>query len=113
MTLLLFSVWQVGFRTSLRGKMITLLQLGPFLDTSHPSIRTGKLAAQPVDLFGQRIGGPLTAFARHCPSTRILLITSVKDVLNPHFVFPQAPMPPEGLRLPSVRFLYLSPGHRS
>ncbi|KZT40663.1 DNA polymerase alpha, subunit B [Sistotremastrum suecicum HHB10207 ss-3] len=79
---------------------------GPFIDASHPSIREGDLSLTPIAMFRKYISTPLTAFYKTCPSTLILLIPSVRDIISSHFVFPQGPLDIERLSLPpTVRVL--------
>jgi hypothetical protein len=83
-------------------------QLGPFMDASHPSLVSGKVAKDPATIFAENFSKYLRLYSQRCPSTRIILVSSVKDVLNSHFAYPQRAIEPFPLNLPQVSCLFSS-----
>ena len=80
--------------------MDTLILTGPFLDAEHPLLASGDFdlpdiksvdpsSATMTTLFRLWISRPLQALASAIPSIVILLIPSVRDVLNRHVSWPQ------------------------
>lgn len=70
-----------------------VLQLGPFVDANHSSIKIGDVDLAPADLFKTRILGPLRAFLDDAPGTTVLIVPSVRDLISHHTVFPQPALP--------------------
>ena len=78
-----------------------LMLVGPFLDVEHPLIASGdfELPDDPsleqdkatlTDAFRLLIGKTLSGLTREVPSITILLVPSVRDVVNKHVSWPQA-----------------------
>ncbi|RXW23407.1 hypothetical protein EST38_g2463 [Candolleomyces aberdarensis] len=86
---LLFKPWR-AFLDSLNAKKPNVLILvGPFIDISHPKIQNGETDASPSSIFKARFLDPLRKFLSVSPSSIVVLIPSVRDILSRHCVFPQ------------------------
>lgn len=92
-----------------QGSTFTLEQMGPFVDERHPMIKMGDVDDTPPVIFATHISSRLRALISSSPSTQILLIPSVRDLISKNAVFPQGPYDrdPE-LELPKVRLFPLS-----
>ncbi|KAF8584710.1 DNA polymerase alpha, subunit B [Ramaria rubella] len=66
-----------------------ILLLGPFIDTTHIAVKSGKLPSSPLALFQQTFLNPIISLLQQKPDTLILLVPHVRDLLNSHTVFPQ------------------------
>ncbi|KAI0754917.1 DNA polymerase alpha, subunit B [Daedaleopsis nitida] len=67
----------------------SIIQVGPFIDTTHPSIKVGDIDATPHDMFRTEFIDRLRDFLDSSPGSIVLLIPSVRDILSDHAVFPQ------------------------
>jgi len=82
--------------------------MGPFLDEAHPTIQKGTAtihSGPPTmeSLFKQEISARLRTLS---PETQIILIPHTRDIVSPHGVWPQDPLPRLNLDLPkNVRCL--------
>lgn len=90
--------------TSMLQDFLTL-QLGPFIDSAHPLVATGAITQMPIDIFREQISARLHRLVESSPSTMIILVPSVRDVVSQHVAFPQAMLDKESLGLPKVRLL--------
>ena len=70
-----------------RGVQAVIL-LGPFIDADNSSVKMGRLAATPEQIFEEQIISRLSAFTRTHPRVQIALVPSLRDV-NHDMVFPQ------------------------
>ena len=88
-----------------------LLLVGPLFDVEHPLLATGDFdlpddpsiepdKATLSDAFRILVGGPLQRLAHAVPSITIILVPSVRDILNRHISWPQTPYPRKELGLP-------------
>jgi len=68
---------------------VVLLQ-GPFIDANHPLLRKGELDETPSQIFTDRVTKPLLSFLSASPSSLILLVPSISDILSDHPVLPQS-----------------------
>jgi DNA polymerase alpha subunit B len=78
------------------------IQLGPFIDASHPIIASGAITRSPADIFKSEITARLLRTGEVSPNTYILLVPSVKDIVSTHMAYPQAMLDKETLGLPKV-----------
>ncbi|CAG7854041.1 DNA polymerase alpha subunit B [Serendipita indica DSM 11827] len=69
-----------------------ILLIGPFVDVNNPRIREGDVDLAPNDLFRQRILSPLRTFLDAHPGTTALIVSSVRDLISHHAVYPQPPL---------------------
>ena len=78
-----------------------LMLVGPLLDVEHPLIVSGDFdlpedpslepdKATLTDIFRLLVGKPLSEVARVVPSITIVLVPSVRDVVNKHISWPQS-----------------------
>lgn len=63
--------------------------MGPFIDSSHPKIKTGDLDVSPSKLFNAQFAERLKGFLKTSPGSIILLVPSVRDLVSDHAAFPQ------------------------
>ncbi|KAI0050363.1 DNA polymerase alpha, subunit B [Auriscalpium vulgare] len=89
-----YTALQPLLRSLTTQKPAVVLLLGPFIDTSHPRIKSGDVDALPEDIFRERFIEPLQDFLMASPDSLVLLVPSVRDMLTSHAVFPQGPLDP-------------------
>ena len=88
-----------------------LILVAPILDVEHPLLASGDFdlpedagiepdKATLIDVFRLSIGSPLRRLAQQVPSITIILIPSVRDVINKHVSWPQEPFEKKPLGLP-------------
>ncbi|KAG9284477.1 hypothetical protein G9A89_014081 [Geosiphon pyriformis] len=78
-----------------------VILMGPFVDENHQLIRSGNLDITPEEIFSRKISDPLEDFLRSSPSTNIILIPSLQDIIHSHMAFPQPPLQStSGFRIP-------------
>ena len=100
-----FSFSSVPFlRIHPKPHLLSSFQTGPFIDTSHASVKSGKLPSSlsPLGLFQQAFLNPLQSFLQQNPDSLVLLVPHVRDLLNSHNVFPQGLGDGDFGQLPSV-----------
>lgn len=56
----------------------------------------------PIDIFKEQVSARLQRLIDASPSTVIILVPSVRDVVSRHVAFPQAMLEKEALGLPKV-----------
>ena len=98
-----------------------LVLVGPFLDSEHPLVASGEFPEFPAglkinpdkattsDLFRALIGRPLDQLAQALPGLTIIMIPSIRDVINKHAAWPQDKVPKKGLGLPKNCFFLTNP----
>ena len=97
-----------------------LIMVGPFLDTEHPLLASGDFdlpddpsikpdKATLNDVFRILIGAPLVRLAQQVPSMTIILVPSVRDVVNKHVSWPQEPFEKKVLGLPKQAKVVTNP----
>ena len=69
------------------------LQLGPFIDANHPSIKIGDVDSAPEDMFRTVFLDRLRDFLDSSPGSLVLLLPSPRDILSEHAVLPQPELP--------------------
>ena len=88
-----------------------LILIGPFLDVEHPLLASGDFdlpddpgiepdKATLTDVFRVLIGAQLKTLAQRVPAITILMIPSVRDIVNKHVSWPQEPYDKKVLGLP-------------
>lgn len=78
------------------------LQLGPFVDSSHPLLKVGDTDLTPQQLFQQEVSRKLSSFLDYSLNTTIVMIPSVRDMISHHIAYPQSPLEREALALHKV-----------
>lgn len=81
---------------------ICWLQLGPFVDSSHPLMKSGDVDETPQQIFQSAISPKLSSFLDYSLNTTVILVPSVRDLISHNVVYPQAPLEREGLNLHKV-----------
>jgi DNA polymerase alpha subunit B len=69
---------------------VSVNQLGPFVDASHPLIKVGDVDYTPKEMFELHFVERLRSLLASQPDLMILLVPSVKDILSDHAVLPQS-----------------------
>ncbi|KAI0349482.1 DNA polymerase alpha, subunit B [Trametes cingulata] len=87
------------------AKPAIVLLIGPFIDASHPSIKSGDVDAPPRDIFRTELVDRLREFLDAAPGSVVLLVPSTRDILSDHAVFPQCELPRALCGDPRVRLL--------
>ncbi|KAJ3517623.1 hypothetical protein NMY22_g13921 [Coprinellus aureogranulatus] len=87
---LLFKPWRAFLEVLNAKKPHALVLIGPFIDVSHPKIQNGETDVSPASIFRARFLDPLRKFLQSSPSSIVIIIPSVRDILSRHCVFPQA-----------------------
>ncbi|OXM76137.1 DNA polymerase alpha subunit B [Cryptococcus neoformans Bt63] len=77
-----------------------LILLGPFIDSQHPIIKSCAVTETPQEIFRKQISSRLQKVVTQSPSTVIIIIPSVRDVVSHHMAFPQSMLEKEYLALP-------------
>ena len=97
-----------------------LILIGPLFDVEHPLLATGDFdlpddpsiepdKATLSDAFRILVGGPLQCLAKTVPSITIILVPSVRDIINKHVSWPQKPYPKKELGLPKQAKMVSNP----
>ena len=98
----------------------TLILIGPLLDIEHPLLAAGDFdlpdapsltpanATLPA-IFRLLIGAPLTRLASALPTITIVVVPSVRDVVNKHVSWPQEPFSRKELGLPKQAKMVSNP----
>lgn len=98
-----------------------LILLGPFLDTEHPLVASGDIPSLPaslkinpdtatlIDVFRGLVAVPLQKLIQSVPSITVLMVPSVRDVVNKHASFPQDRMNRKLLGLPKQCSIVTNP----
>lgn len=76
-----------------------LILAGPFVDSSHPLIQSGKIDVSPSELFKKEITSRLTRITEALSATTIVLVPSVRDLVSNHPAYPQAALDKASLGL--------------
>lgn len=78
------------------------LQLGPFVDASHPMLKTGDVDLTPTQIFASQVSKKINSFLDYSSGSTVILVPSVRDLISYNVVYPQAPFDKEGLGLHKV-----------
>ena len=71
------------------------MQVGPFVDSAHPKIKSGDIEQLPADIFHTHFTESLRDFLDVSPDSLVLLVPSLRDIISRHFAFPQGELPSE------------------
>ncbi|CAL1713336.1 unnamed protein product [Somion occarium] len=85
-----FKPWRAVVQKINADQPDVVLLLGPFLDCNHPSLKYGDIDAPLPVIFQQTFIEPLRDYLDSKPGALVLIVPSVRDLLNDHAVFPQA-----------------------
>ncbi|TPX46176.1 hypothetical protein SeMB42_g03811 [Synchytrium endobioticum] len=69
-----------------------IVLLGPFIDSDHPLIRGDEVDVALEELFAQQISSRAARILTHRPSTKIVMVPSVRDAVSRWICFPQPPL---------------------
>ncbi|KAL6721766.1 DNA-directed DNA polymerase alpha subunit pol12 [Lecanora helva] len=97
-----------------------LIMVGPIFDLEHPLVATGDFdlpddpsiepdKATLSDAFRILVGKPLSQLALQVPNITIILVPSVRDVINKHVSWPQEPFEKKPLGLPKKARVVTNP----
>jgi len=97
-----------------------LVLVGPILDVEHSLLASGDFdlpddasidpdKATLIDVFRIMIGSPLRRLAEQVPSITIILVPSVRDLVNKHVSWPQEPFEKKPLGLPKQAKVVTNP----
>lgn len=97
-----------------------LILIGPLLDVEHPLLATGEFElpddasiepdkATLSDVFRIMIGAPLRHLAERVPNITVVLVPSVRDLVNKHISWPQEPFEKKTLGLPKQAKVVTNP----
>ena len=84
-------------------------KMGPFVDSQHPQIRNGTALATPVDIFKDNVSFQLRRLVEASPSTWVLLVPSVRDIVSDHVAYPQGKLDKKALGLHHVSPVDVAP----
>ncbi|KAF9651371.1 DNA polymerase alpha, subunit B [Thelephora ganbajun] len=82
--------WQNFVQVISKESPDTVLLLGPFVDSSHPQIRSGDVDETPEQLFANHFAQIIGDILSEKPSISFFVVPSVKDILSEHASFPQS-----------------------
>jgi DNA polymerase alpha/epsilon subunit B len=88
-------------------RFVNDVQIGPFVDSAHPKIKSGDIEQLPTDLFHACFTEGLREFLDLSSDSLVLLVPSIRDVISQHLAFPQGELPFEFAGDP-VRILQFS-----
>ena len=83
------------------------------MDSQHPKIVNGQVTQTLVEVWGDQIGSRLQRVVEHSPGTHIILVPSVRDMVNRHMAFPQAMLDKELLGIPKVSCVFWDKVYRA
>ncbi|TFK20610.1 alpha DNA polymerase [Coprinopsis marcescibilis] len=86
---LLYKPWRTFLESVTSRKPHALILIGPFIDSAHPRIRNGESDTLPSSIFQARFMNPIRKFLTVSPSSIVVLIPCVRDMISDHCVFPQ------------------------
>ncbi|CAA7261468.1 unnamed protein product [Cyclocybe aegerita] len=84
-----YKPWRALLQQIKTQKPDAVLLLGPFVDITHPKIKSGDLDVAPSNLFRAHFVDPLKGFLTASPGSIVLLVPSVRDITSDHAAFPQ------------------------
>ncbi|KAG1822524.1 DNA polymerase alpha/epsilon subunit B-domain-containing protein [Suillus subaureus] len=100
-----YKLWKTLISNLKASKPAVVLLLGPFVDATHTHIQDGMVDATPSDIFKSQFIAPLRDFLSQSPTSTVLLVPSVKDIISDHAVFPQCELDDEFRGDPRIRLL--------
>jgi len=87
-----YKPWSSLFKSLLSLRPGVVLLIGPFVDSNNEKIKTGDTDQTPTEHFHNQFTEKLHEFLESCPNSLILIVPSVRDVINNHCVYPQSPL---------------------
>ncbi|KIR52809.1 DNA polymerase alpha subunit B [Cryptococcus gattii Ru294] len=97
---LLFEAFETLVDKVLEDRPDVFILLGPFIDSQHPIIKSCAVTETPQEIFRKQISRRLQKVVTQSPSTVIILVPSVRDIVSHHMAFPQSMLEKEYLGLP-------------
>lgn len=64
-------------------------KIGPFVDTAHSRIKNGDVDTTPAQIFREHFTKTLRDFLDASPDSIVIIVPSIRDIINDHAVFPQ------------------------
>ncbi|EAU86107.1 alpha DNA polymerase [Coprinopsis cinerea okayama7 len=86
---LLYKPWRVFLDDITPKKPNVLILLGPFIDAAHPRIKNGESETSPQSIFQARFINSIRKFLNASPSSIVIFIPSIRDMISDHCSFPQ------------------------
>ncbi|KAF8997523.1 glycosyl hydrolase family 7-domain-containing protein [Cyathus striatus] len=87
---LLYKPWRYFLQNIKTSKPEVVILLGPFIDSTHPKIKTGDVDSAPAQLFKAHILAPLCSFFDSSPNSISVIVPSICDLMSHHAMFPQS-----------------------
>ncbi|KAG1898113.1 DNA polymerase alpha, subunit B [Suillus fuscotomentosus] len=100
-----YKPWRTLISNLKTSKPAVVLLLGPFVDATHAHIQNGMVDETPSDIFKHQFIAPLRDFLSQSPTSTVLLVPSVNDIISDHAVFPQCELDDEFRGDPRIRLL--------
>ncbi|KAF9013340.1 DNA polymerase alpha/epsilon subunit B-domain-containing protein [Cyathus striatus] len=85
-----YKPWRYFLQNIKTSKPEVVILLGPFIDSTHPKIKTGDVDSAPAQLFKAHILAPLCSFLDSSPNSIAVIVPSIRDLMSHHAVFPQS-----------------------
>jgi DNA polymerase alpha subunit B len=70
--------------------ILTLGQLGPFVDSLHPRIKSGDVVRTPEQIFANYFAKIITDLLAEKPTMSFFIVPSINETLSEHASFPQS-----------------------
>lgn len=100
-----YKPWRTLISNLKASKPAVVLLLGPFVDATHTHIQDGMVDETPSDIFKRHFIAPICDFLSQSPTSTVLLVPSVNDIISDHAVFPQCELDDEFSSDPRIRLL--------
>ncbi|TFY64172.1 hypothetical protein EVG20_g6039 [Dentipellis fragilis] len=100
-----YAPWSASLRHLKAQKPAVVLLIGPFIDASHPKIRSGDIDESPADMFRVHFMDNLRDFLDTSPDSLVLLLPSVGDIIHQHAAFPQPELDSNFSEDPRIKLL--------
>lgn len=100
-----YKPWRTLVNNLKASKPAVVLLLGPFVDATHTHIQDGMVDETPSDIFKRQFIAPLHDFLSQSPTSTVLLVPSVNDIISDHAVFPQCELDDEFCSDPRIQLL--------
>ncbi|OJA07789.1 hypothetical protein AZE42_06739 [Rhizopogon vesiculosus] len=84
-----YTPWRSLINKLKASKPAVVLLLGPFVDATHSHIQDGKVDETPSEIFHRQFTDGLRDFLSLSPTSSVLIVPNVKDIISDHAVFPQ------------------------
>ncbi|KAH6911541.1 alpha DNA polymerase [Coprinopsis sp. MPI-PUGE-AT-0042] len=86
---LLYKPWRQFLDVVSTKKPNVLILIGPFIASDHTKIKNGESETSPQSIFQARFINPIKKFLTVSPSSIVVFVPSVKDMMSDHCVLPQ------------------------